>query len=114
MRAQAVLMGLLQILKGMGAAPADSAPLTTSALDSLGALEMRDAVASRFAATLPSTAAYDYPDLPVRMSTAMHLQGGLHCSGEDAAIIAVSSMSAYCAGLGSTSHCCNAARPKAW
>lgn len=82
MHAQAVLMGLMQILEGMGAAPADSPPLlTTSALDSLGALELRDAIASQFAVTLPATAAYDYPDLRVCMSTHMHLQGGLHLPG---------------------------------
>ena len=66
-------MALLQILQGMGAAPADLAALTTGALDSLGALELRNAIASRFAVTLPATAAYDYPNLRVRMSTRMHL-----------------------------------------
>ena len=60
-------MGLVQILEAMGAAPADSSPLTTSALDSLGALELRNAIASRFGVTLPATAAYDYPDLQVRL-----------------------------------------------
>ena len=78
MHAQAVLVGLMQILEGMGAAPADSLLLTTSALDSLGALELRDAIALRFAVTLPATAAFDYPDLRVRMSTYMLLEGALH------------------------------------
>ena len=75
-------MGLMQILEGMGAAPADSLQLTTSALDSLGALELRDAIALQFAVTLPATAAFDYPDLRVRMSTYMHLEGapGEQCS----------------------------------
>ena len=83
MHAQAVLVGLMQILEGMGAAPADSPLLTTSALDSLGALELLDAIALRFAVTLPATAVFDYPDLRVRMSTYMHLEGALHCPGEE-------------------------------
>ena len=84
LHAQAVHVGLVQILEGMGAAPADSAPHTI-ALGSVEALEMRDAIAWRFGVALPATAVCDYPDLRVRMSASMHLKGGLHFWVEEAA-----------------------------
>lgn len=46
----------------IGIIPADDRPLTECGLDSLGAVELRNSLASRFSmAELPATLTYDYP-----------------------------------------------------
>ncbi len=49
----------------MGADVAPDEPLMSAGLDSLAAVELRNAVASRFAVSLPATVAFDYPTLKV-------------------------------------------------
>lgn len=66
---QEVRTSLVQMVQGITGAA--SGHLTTGALDSLGALELRDAIAVRFAVSLPATAAYDYPNLQA---------SDMHCS----------------------------------
>ena len=44
------------------AVPAD-APLMDSGLDSIGAVEVRNAVASKFGIDLPATVTFDYPSV---------------------------------------------------
>ena len=61
--AQAVLASLQYLVCDISSTTAATAPLTTASLDSLGALELRDAIATHFNVTLPATAAYDYPNL---------------------------------------------------
>jgi len=61
--AQAVLASLQNLVADISGTTAATAPLTTASLDSLGALELRDAIATHFGVNLPATAAYDYPNL---------------------------------------------------
>ncbi len=62
--AQAVLASLQNLVCEIsGTTAATASPLTSASPDSLGALELRDAIAMHFGVTLPATAAYDYPNL---------------------------------------------------
>ncbi len=49
----------------MGAEVAPDEPLMSAGLDSLAAVELRNAVSARFGASLPATVALDYPTLQV-------------------------------------------------
>ena len=49
-----------------GADLAPDQPLMSAGLDSLGAIELRNGVASRFGVTLPATVAFDYPTIQVQ------------------------------------------------
>lgn len=51
----------------MGAEVKPGEPLMSAGLDSLAAVELRNAVAARFGASLPATVALDYPTLQVRV-----------------------------------------------
>ena len=45
----------------LGAAPTPDTPLMEAGLDSIGAVEVRNAVASKFGVDLPATVTFDYP-----------------------------------------------------
>jgi acyl carrier protein len=47
----------------MGSPVEASTPLMAAGLDSLAAVELKNAVAARFGVTLPATVAFDYPTL---------------------------------------------------
>ncbi len=47
----------------IGAEVAPDQPLMSADLDSLGAVELRNGVASKFGVTLPATVAFDHPTL---------------------------------------------------
>lgn len=49
----------------MGADVAPDEPLMSAGLDSLAAVELRNAIGARFGASLPATIALDYPTLQV-------------------------------------------------
>lgn len=47
----------------MGKAVESTAPLMAAGLDSLAAVELKNAVSSKFGVSLPATLAFDYPTL---------------------------------------------------
>lgn len=47
----------------MGTVVDSTAPLMAAGLDSLAAIELKNAVSNRFSVTLPATLAFDYPTL---------------------------------------------------
>lgn len=54
-----IILGMLQEL--VGSQPQPSQPLMDAGLDSLGAVELRSSLSSRFSLDLPATAIFDYP-----------------------------------------------------
>ena len=58
--AAAVAAAVQQVL---GTAPEPSAPLMEAGLDSLGAVELRNALSTAFASELPATVTLDYPSV---------------------------------------------------
>ena len=59
-----VLEQLLSIAAEVMGCPVEPAtPLMAAGLDSLAAVELKNAVAARFGVTLPATVAFDYPTL---------------------------------------------------
>ena len=56
------LQELKAVIEGiLGASIASDAPLMEAGLDSIGAVEVRNAVASKFGVELPATVTFDYP-----------------------------------------------------
>ena len=55
------LLGIAAEVMGCPVEPAT--PLMAAGLDSLAAVELKNAVATRFGVTLPATVAFDYPTL---------------------------------------------------
>ena len=59
---QTCLQELKAVIEGiLGASIASDAPLMEAGLDSIGAVEVRNAMASRFGVELPATVTFDYP-----------------------------------------------------
>ena len=57
-----VLVVVLEVVKSLtGAVPAPDEPVMAAGLDSLGALELRNALAAQLGVNLPATLAFDYP-----------------------------------------------------
>lgn len=57
----ASIAGIVQ--KVIGSIPEKDTPLMEAGLDSLGAVELRNALASQFAIELPATLTFDYPSI---------------------------------------------------
>ena len=58
------LQDLLFVVSGiLGDAIAADAPLMEAGLDSIGAVEVRNAVASKFGVEVPATVTFDYPSV---------------------------------------------------
>ena len=58
------LQDLLSVVSGiLGDSIAADAPLMEAGLDSLGAVEVRNAVASKFGVEVPATITFDYPSV---------------------------------------------------
>ena len=47
----------------LGTAPAPNVPLMEAGMDSLGAVELRNAAAAAFSVAIPATAVLDYPSI---------------------------------------------------
>ena len=63
---------LLAILQGiLGSEVAADKPLMEAGLDSIGAVELRNALASKYGVDLPATVTFDYPNLE---ALAAHVQ----------------------------------------
>ncbi len=58
----------------MGADVAPDQPLMSAGLDSLGAVELRNAVSTRFGITVPATVAFDHPTLQVNALLSVYLE----------------------------------------
>ena len=77
------VMGVVASVIGSQSPPDPSAPLMTLGLDSLGAVELRNALESAFGMSLPGTLVFDYPT-PDAISKLIQEYTELHTSGMSA------------------------------